>query len=78
MQLYSLKQSFVTDEKFKPFYGKFAGHLFKNVSLHDDGHILLECVDCPALTVDRFIHVDYLDKVETVEAKVIGVPFYGP
>jgi hypothetical protein len=68
MVFYKLKPK-LFQGKGEPFYRPFKDHLFKNVSLHDDGHILLECVDDEALTVDRFIHVDDLEKIESAEAE---------
>jgi hypothetical protein len=52
-----------------PFYQTFKAHLFRNDSLHSDGHILLSCVDNPALTFNQFIHVDDLEKIESAEAE---------
>ena len=55
--------------RYLQFYHKYLGHIFANDSLHDDGHILLRCVDQPALTVDRFIHVNDLEKIEVADAE---------
>lgn len=67
MQLYTLKPHLLTGKN-RPFYQHFEGHIFKNDSLHEDGHIALSCVDNPTLIFNQFIHVDNLDKVESVEA----------
>lgn len=68
MQLYKLKPR-LFQGKNRPFYKHFEGHIFKNASLHDDGHILLDCVDNPALTFNQFIHVDDLNVIEVVEGE---------
>ena len=69
MQLFTLKPRLLQG-KSRPFYEHFEGHIFRNDSLHDDGHILLACVDNPALSFNQFIHVDDLDVIEMTEAEV--------
>lgn len=68
MHLYTLKKRMFEGIN-RAHYKHFEGHIFKNASLHSDGHILLDCVDDPALTINQFVHVDDLDVVEVTEAE---------
>lgn len=55
----------VFSEPYAPYFDAYRDHVFQIIKSMNDGsgHVLLNCVDTPALKIEEFIEKDYLVEV---------------